>query len=84
MLSCQKASGLIEKKLHFSLGPIEKVQLFMHTSMCEACRSYQKQSKDMDSLLNDHIHSNTDTPDSNHEALSGDFKDQIIKKLEKK
>ena len=56
----------------------------MHTSMCEACRSYQKQSKDMDSLLNDHIHSNTDTPDSNHEALSGDFKDQIIKKLEKK
>ena len=82
MLSCRKATGLIEKKLHFSLGPIEKIQLFMHTSMCDACKSYQKESKDMDSLLSDHIHSHLQTPDSSSEVLSDDLKEQIIKKLE--
>lgn len=82
MLSCKKASGLIEKQLHFSLRPIEKIQLFMHTSMCDACKNYQKQSKDMESLLNDHIHSDLQSPDSSSEVLSDDFKGQIIKKLE--
>ena len=78
MLSCKKASGLIEKKIHFSLGPVEKIQLFIHTGMCDACKSYQKQSKDMDSILNDHIQSN----DTISEPLSDDFKRQIINKLE--
>lgn len=81
MLSCRKASGLIEKQLNFSLGPVEKIQLFMHTSMCDACKSYQKQSKDMESLLNDHIHSDIEQ-DSPSESLSDDFKGNIIKKIE--
>jgi len=43
-LSCLKATELIEKSLHFKLSGKEKLQLKMHTMMCDACSSYEKQS----------------------------------------
>ena len=44
-LSCKKATELIEKKLHFKLSMIEKIQLKMHKMMCNACTHYEKQSE---------------------------------------
>ena len=44
-LSCKKATELIEKKLHFKLSVIEKMQLKMHKMMCNACTNYEKQSE---------------------------------------
>ena len=44
-LSCKKATELIEKKLHFKLSVIEKMQLKMHKMMCNACTHYEKQSE---------------------------------------
>jgi len=44
ILSCLKATELIEKKLHFKLSFKEKLQLKMHKMMCDACRLYEKQS----------------------------------------
>ena len=79
MLSCKKASGLIEKKVNFRLNPVEKVQLFFHASMCDACKSYEKQSKDLDSILDKHIHSSQlEIPKT---TLSADIKDKIISDL---
>lgn len=43
-LSCKKATLLIEKKELLSLTPVERIQLNLHTSMCVACRTYEKQS----------------------------------------
>jgi hypothetical protein len=83
MLSCKKASGLIEKKLHFPLNPVEKTQLFLHTSMCDACKSYQKQSKELDGLLDKHFHTNPDQPDTTSHTLSSEIKAKIISDLEK-
>ncbi len=51
MLSCHKATELIEKKTVFSLSPAEKVQLYLHTRVCDACRNYQKQSELLDVVL---------------------------------
>ena len=51
MLSCRKATELMEKKLYTDLGQTEKFQLFLHTRMCDACRMYEKQSRFMDSVL---------------------------------
>lgn len=84
MLSCKKASGLIEKKLHFPLNPIEKVQLLVHTSMCDACKKHQQQSEHLDVLLNKHITSDSKLEDTTYEKLSDDFKSQLISKIEKK
>lgn len=47
-LSCQKATELIEKKLHFRLSFKEKLQLKIHKLMCEACQRYEKQSELLD------------------------------------
>ena len=81
MLSCKKAAGLIEKKLHFPLGPVERFQLMMHKSMCEACRNYEKQSTEMDVLLNKNNKSTE--VDTTGITLSDDFKSQLVSDLKK-
>ena len=42
-LSCLKATSLIEKKLHIELSFKERIQLYTHNLMCEACSNYEKQ-----------------------------------------
>lgn len=51
MLSCIKATELIEKKPLDGLSGIDNVRLALHMAMCGACRQYEKQSL----LLNDAI-----------------------------
>jgi predicted anti-sigma-YlaC factor YlaD len=51
MLSCEKATTLIEIKLEDKLSCTQNLQLKMHTAMCSACKQYQRQS----TLLNDAI-----------------------------
>ncbi len=43
-LSCNKATELIEKKLHIKLSFFDRIRLPIHKSMCSACRAYEKQS----------------------------------------
>ncbi|MBI5858386.1 MAG: hypothetical protein HZB42_12150 [Sphingobacteriales bacterium] len=56
MLSCKKATELIEKRTLVKLSFKEKVQLRMHKSMCDACTAYEMQSGKIDELLHKHIH----------------------------
>jgi hypothetical protein len=56
MLSCKKATELIEKRSLVRLSFKEKVQLHLHKSMCDACTAYEKQSKKIDELLHGYIH----------------------------
>ncbi len=44
LLTCLKASELVEKKLHYKLSFIEKIQLKFHKRICDACNLYEKQS----------------------------------------
>jgi hypothetical protein len=44
LLSCHRASKLIEKNQLGRLSYKEEVQLKIHKMMCEACRNYEKQS----------------------------------------
>ncbi|MCX6221401.1 MAG: hypothetical protein NTZ69_10465 [Bacteroidia bacterium] len=45
LLSCIKATELIEKRFYFKLSFKEKLQLKLHTMVCDACTNYEKQSK---------------------------------------
>lgn len=45
LLSCLKATELIEKRFYFKLSFKEKLQLKLHTMMCDACTNYEKHSK---------------------------------------
>ncbi|MDN5350280.1 MAG: hypothetical protein PWQ54_1676 [Bacteroidales bacterium] len=60
MLSCLKATELIEKKSVFLLSPLEKAQLFMHTRVCDVCRNYQQQSELLDKVIQKELESIND------------------------
>ena len=51
MLSCVKATELMEMKEYVSLGFLKTMQLHMHTAMCSGCRNYMKQSRLIDELI---------------------------------
>ncbi|MGI8950503.1 MAG: hypothetical protein ACR2FN_02850 [Chitinophagaceae bacterium] len=52
MLSCVKATELMEMKEHVPLGLVKTMQLHMHTAMCSGCKNYMKQSLLINALLN--------------------------------
>ncbi len=51
MLSCLQATKLIEKQFIAKLSWVQKFQLRLHTSACNACSNYQKQSRIIHSTL---------------------------------
>lgn len=79
MLSCKKATELIEKKSLVGLTVPETMKLKLHTSMCSACNSYQKQSQILDQLLDQTIKSKS----IKDQALTDESKQKIINNLEK-
>ena len=79
MLSCKKASALIDKKAEAKLSWKENMQLTMHKSMCDACTAYEKQSKLIDKILHTHIHSHSETNLSFIE--NKELQEKIISKL---
>lgn len=53
VLSCEKATFLIEKQLHTSLSPLEKLQLRVHLSLCKYCTAYKVKAIFLHKLLAD-------------------------------
>ncbi|MCK9411515.1 MAG: hypothetical protein M0Q53_04385 [Prolixibacteraceae bacterium] len=45
LLSCLKATELIEKRFYFKLSFKERLQLKLHKTMCDACTNYEKHSR---------------------------------------
>lgn len=84
MLSCRKASELIEKKLLFGLSPLESIHLKVHTSMCTACTAYQKQSKDIHKALGTFVKEKQDLNGTTATVDVDKLKEKIIRSIEKK
>lgn len=55
MVSCRKATELIDKDGGSGLSYWEEFQLSFHTLVCGACRAYKKQSKWIDQALKGHF-----------------------------
>ncbi len=55
MLSCKRATQLMEKKMHFGLSPIEKMQLKLHKKACKYCTAYEKQNEIIDQVLQENM-----------------------------
>ncbi len=55
VLSCFKATYLIEKGFHVKLTFIEKLQLKWHKKICDACLTYEKQSHLLNTELQNHF-----------------------------
>jgi len=55
MLSCEKATTLMEKKSGEKLSCGQSFQLKMHTAMCKACKQYQRQSIFLNDAITRHL-----------------------------
>ncbi|AWV98472.1 hypothetical protein [Arcticibacterium luteifluviistationis] len=77
LLSCQKATQLIEKRKIHNLSWQEKILLDSHLGMCKACKGYEKQSETIDQLFEHHHQSTDDSAE-----LSDKEKDELIKFLQ--
>lgn len=64
LLSCRKATGLVEKRRHCRLESMDAIQLKMHVSMCRNCSNYAKQTSLIDRLLNRQFNSLPSTADT--------------------
>jgi hypothetical protein len=53
MLSCRKATELMERKLDKKLSTTEEFQLKLHTSMCKACSDYKMHQQIIDAAMKD-------------------------------
>lgn len=51
MISCEKATELVDKRQAVGLSMTERIKLHFHTAMCDACRLYEEQSGKIDALL---------------------------------
>ena len=78
MLSCKKATELIEKRWVTKLSPIEKIQLKMHTAVCSQCATYEDQSAIIEKSL-EKINKKENVP----MKLSTEKKEQILEALDK-
>jgi hypothetical protein len=81
MLSCKKATELMEKQSLIGLSSKEKLRLRMHTRMCDGCAAYQKQSLMIDNLLHHHIADAS--PEFGHEVENTELRDRILSNLPK-
>lgn len=81
MLSCRKATGLMEKKTMIDLKASTRFQLFLHTRMCDACKLYERQSQFLDRILRKRSEEprENETPEK---RLSDNIKSRIIRELE--
>ena len=79
MLSCKKASELIEKGLHFKLTLKERIQLKMHTSVCDACKSFVEDSERFEQAMRILIHS--DPVLRNEDRLSNEVRERILQAI---
>jgi len=75
ILSCKKATELMEKRLLMDLSWKERLLLFMHTSMCDVCRIYKQQSKWLDEVLFRHFN------DQNDEKITFIENDDLKKRI---
>lgn len=81
MLSCKKATELMEKQSLVGLSAREKFRLRLHTSMCDGCTAYQKQSLLIDKILHHHVA--CPNPENILEEENSALKDRILSNLEK-
>lgn len=78
MVSCKKATELVERKYEGKLTFKESFQLNLHLLMCKTCNAYKKQSKLLNKALSKFFNYSSETEHLKNEKL----KEKIISKLE--
>lgn len=51
MLSCRKATLLMEQRTMAPLNVVDRMQLWMHLRVCDGCRAFEKQNTTIERLM---------------------------------
>lgn len=79
MMSCKKATELVERKHENKLSFKDGFQLNLHLLMCKTCNAYEKQSKILNKALSKFF---MNKAESEKELIKNDkLKENIISKL---
>lgn len=54
-ISCKKASDLVHLKHNFGLSRKDKIRLSVHTKMCAACKSFEKQTEQIEEAIKNRL-----------------------------
>lgn len=68
---CKKATFLIEKGMHTKLNLDEKIKLQLHLLSCSWCKTYQHQSKYIETMVGNLF------SEPKREKLTADFKNNL-------
>lgn len=82
MLSCTKATQLIEKKSVEGLSTTENLRLSMHTAMCNACKQYQQQSILLNKAIYNQLNTYPESISENNLHLGSHARQRIQKEIE--
>lgn len=80
LLSCEKATQLIDRQALQPLSWRESVQLQMHLATCKGCKAYQKQSQLIDQMLT--VHFGQPQPDQVPTVENATLKERIKSNLD--
>lgn len=79
VLSCKKATELIEKRSMTKLNILDRIQLKIHLSMCKACNQYSKQSEFIDLAINKAINNKAMKTEESTSVLKSKIIDDLKK-----
>jgi hypothetical protein len=77
MLSCEKATALVEKRSTLGLSVLGRIRLNLHQKVCGMCQHYEQQSALIDQYIEKKIAKREVS-----EVDLGEVKKSILKKLE--
>lgn len=76
MLNCKQATEMVIKKQSEKLGLMDRVNLFMHLSMCKFCNMFAKQNELIDASVRK-------LDDHQVEHMTEASKTRIVKEIQK-
>ncbi|MEN5055776.1 hypothetical protein [Sphingobacterium kitahiroshimense] len=82
MVSCSKASELLDKRSVLKLSLRENIALKLHLAICDACKLYSEQSKLLDKILA--LHLKRSDPDGVPLHVNSELKRRISTEIKKK
>jgi len=82
VLSCKRATELIEIEKYNDITFVEKFQLRLHLKMCDVCNKYNIQSKFIDKLI-DKVSNIENIETKLNEKRVLELENKIIRKIDK-
>lgn len=83
MISCEKATELVEKRAAVGINPLELLHLRFHNLICKGCKIYENQSKLIDEIFKQKLDINANIKElsNTHDFISNITNEKLKEKI---